>query len=451
MLGSLFADREQWFEAAAHFRQAVAIAGAHPQLLTGLGQALLRLGRDEEARQPLDAASAANPNALEPLVYLAELEERGGAFEQATRLLDRAQGLARRQGTDVDLQRSVLLARMGQPEQAFALLEAKSDLSGAALLHRGRLGERLGRFAEAWSDWTKGKAELAKRAGRHYAADHVNAQADRLSHFLDSSDTTHGRWATPRRHLPQPIFIIGFPRSGTTLVEQILASHSAIRAGGELPFGHELREYALATAGNDLAVAAPLWKANCAEHLRNLYLARAETRGLLAKGASYFTDKMPDNSFSLPLMRLAFPDAPVILVRRHPLDVVTSVMAHDMTHGFNCGYRLETAAQHYALVDRLLERFRASGLGATHELHYETLVRDQDGETRRLMTAVGLQMEPWQLRFHERASVPATPSYAQVREPLNNRAIGRWRNFAKQLEAVTPILAEAMVRGGYAL
>ena len=436
MLGSILAANEQWFDAAEHFEQAIALAGPHPQLLTGLGQALLRLGRLDQARPALEAAAAADSEALEPIAYLAELEERLGRFDAAMRQLDCAEPIARRSGTDVDLQRSVLLARMGQHEAALALLEAKAELSGAALLQRGRLRERAGRYAEAWNDWTTGKAQLTERTGRHYAAQEVSAEAERLAALFASPVAATLSRAEQRADVPQPIFIIGFPRSGTTLIEQILASHGAIRAGGELPFGPELREL----VGADDAAA----------RFRDAYLERAKAHGLLTPGAACFTDKMPDNGFWLPLLRLAFPHSPVILVRRHPLDVLTSVMAHDMTHGFNCAYRLEDAARHLALVDRLIERYRAASFGPTYELRYESLVEDQAGETERLMTAIGLAMEPGQLRFHERASVPATPSYAQVREPLNDRSIGRWRNFSDQLKAVRSIVAEAMTRGNYA-
>ena len=147
---------------------------------------------------------------------------------------------------------------------------------------------------------------------------------------------------------------------------------------------------------------------------------------------------------------MAFPDSPAILVRRHPLDVLTSVMAHDMTHGFNCAYRLEDAARHLALVDRLTAEYRAAGLGITYEVKYETLVADQAAETARLMAAIGLRMELAQLNFHERETVSPTPSYAQVREPLNDRSIGRWRNYSAQLDAVRPIVADALARGDYA-
>lgn len=451
MLGSLFAKREQWVEAAEHFERAISAAGDHPQLLTSLGQARLRSGRIHDARSLLERATIADPGALEPLVYLADAEEQLGHLSDSERLLDRAEQLARDHGTDVDLQRSVLLARMGQPERALSLLESKSTISGAARLHRGRLYDRLGRYANAWADWIAGKAELAERKRRYYPAQELARSAERLGGFFNDLNKTLLPPAQLLSRVPQPIFVIGFPRSGTTLVEQILASHSAIDAGGELPFGAELHQLASKMAGGEDAFPEGLINApaNWTTRLRDAYLAQAERYGLFRTGARYFVDKMPSNDFWLPLLRLAFPDSPVILVCRHPLDVLTSVMAHDMTHGFNCAYRVEDAALHFALVDQLVEAYRKGGFGPTYELSYERLVADQAGETRALMDALGLLMEPSQLNFQERPEVSPTPSYAQVREPLNSRSIGRWRNYQAELEVVQPILQRALIRGGY--
>jgi tetratricopeptide (TPR) repeat protein len=451
MLGALFARREQWVQATKHYETAISFAGEHPFLIASLGKALLRRGRLDEGRKKLEAAVAADPAALEPLVNLAEAEERLGLFDQAMRHLDLAERLAQRAGTDVDLQRSVLLSRMGEEQRALDLLDSRTDLSGAALLQRGRLRERGGRYTEAWEDWTRGKAELAKRSGRRYAADEVQTQAQRLCDFFGSPEAAALPRASRRSDVPQPIFVVAFPRSGTTLIEQILTSHSAIGAGGELPFGADLHEFATVLAGGKSASPEGLAAlgADAAEAFRDFYLQRAESYGLLS-GGDHFTDKMPDNAFWLPLLRIAFPQSPVVFVRRHPLDILTSVMAHDMTHGFNCGYRLKDAARHLALVDRLVESYRLSGFGPTHELHYESLVEDQVGETERLMHAIGLPMEPAQLHFHERAEVSPTPSYAQVQQPLNNRSTSRWRNFAAELAPIRAIVAHAMARGNYA-
>jgi Tfp pilus assembly protein PilF len=451
ILASIAGENGQWTEAAAHFEQAIALAGAHPELLTGLGLARLRQGRLAEARAPLERARTTDRNAIEPLVYLAELEEKLGNFGEALQLLDQAEPLARARGTDVDLQRSVLLARMGRGEDALALLDGKQHLSGAALLQRGRLRDGAGRFAEAWDDWTQGKALLARHSGRSYRASDVQREADALRRFFTAATVAELPRAELRRDVPQPIFILGFPRSGTTLTEQILASHSAIRAGGELPFGGDLRSFASSLVGGEADFPAGLarLRSGWPERLRDVYLERAESYGLLASGAQWFTDKMPSNDMWLPLLRLAFPHSPAVLVRRHPLDVLTSVMAHNMTHGFSSAYRLEDAASHLALVEGLVDHFREAGVGPTHDLHYEALVANQERETRLLVEALGLQMEPSQLRFYERTMVSPTPSYAQVKEPLNDRSVQRWRNYAEQLAPVQPIVVEAMVRGGY--
>jgi Flp pilus assembly protein TadD len=449
-LGVLLAMRMKAHDAAAHFRRAIALAGPEPQLLTRLGHALLRLGRLDEAREPLKTA-AADPDSFEAIVYLAELEERVGRLQAAMELLDRAEKLPRAPGSSLARQRSVLLARMGRHNEALALLENTTDLSGAAQLQRGRLRERAERHAEAWSDWTIAKERLGQVPGRQYPTEVVRALAERLAAFFASPEASALPRAERRDDVPQPIFIAGSPRSGTTLTERILASHSAVEAGGELPFGTELQEFAVALAGGEWSFPAGLLRAEAGwvDKLRDLYLDRAREFGLFESGARFFTDKMPSNDFWLPLLRLAFPESAIILVRRHPLDVLTSIMAHEMTHGFYSAYRLEDAARHFALSDWLVEQYSAAGFGPTFNLRYETLVASQAEETERLTAAVGLEMEPEQLTFHERGAVPATPSYEQVRQPLNDRSIGNWRNHAAEFEPVLPLLAEAMARGGY--
>ena len=450
-LGSLLAAHWKAFEAAEHFEKAVELAGPDPQLLTRLGHALLRLGRLDEARKHLEAAAAADPNSFEAASYLAELEERVGCFDEAMRQLDRAQKLMGPRGVHLDRQRSILLARMGEHDQALALLENKADIPGAEQLQRGRLRERAGRHTEAWSDWVEGKQKLAAVPNRQYPRQAVQALADRIATFFASPAAADLPRAELREDVPQPIFIVGFPRSGTTLTERILASHSAVDAGGELPFGGELHELAVSLAGGEWSFPAGLARAkpDWVTKLRDRYLSKVQRYGLFATGAHFFTDKMPPNDFWVPLLRLAFPDSPVILVRRNPLDVLTSVMGHEMTHGFNCSYRLEDAARHFALADELMDKYSAAGFGPTYHLRYENLIANQVEETQRLTAAVGLEMEPAQLNFHETGAVPATPSYVQVSKPLNAGSIGNWRNFASELDPIRAILANALERGGY--
>ena len=136
------------------------------------------------------------------------------------------------------------------------------------------------------------------------------------------------------------MFVVGFPRSGTTLIEQVLASHSRVRAGGELPFVGDFRRLT-----NSLFPAAEPFPENLARSwtadnafaatlFRDYYFARAEQYGLLEPGKAFFIDKMPFNEIWLPLIRMAFPRSPIVHVIRHPLDVCVSMMANNITHGF---------------------------------------------------------------------------------------------------------------------
>jgi Tfp pilus assembly protein PilF len=453
MLGVMFSERQELMPGAWHLRRAIALAGRHPQLLAGLGRNLARQGALEEAEALLREAAGQMPDQLVPRVHLAEAIEQRGRLDEAKTVLATAAAIARRQGQDVILQDATLAARTADWRSGLAALDAVRDPAGGALLLRGRLRDRAGRFEEAWADFVTGKAKIARATGRHYPRETVEAHIAALRAFFSAERFAALPRAAVRRDVPQPIFILGFPRSGTTLTEQVLASHSHIRAGGELPFAAELRDFAARVTGLPFPAGLGALAAADQRHLpalfRDFYLARAESYGLLAPGADFFTDKMPLNELYLPLLRIAFPEAPVMAVVRHPLDVMVSVMAHDMTHGFNCGYAPGDAAQHFAVVSALDAYYRDTLGIARYTLAYERFVAEQENQTNRLMAHLGLRMEQAQMRFHESARFAPTPSYAQVQEPLNDRSIGRWRHYARELAPVRDVLADAMTRAGY--
>ncbi len=452
MLGALLSGRERLVEGAAHLRRAVALAGPHPQLLVNLGRNLLRRGELDEAAELALRAERAAPDLLAAAVLVAEIAEQRGAMDEAHRALDRAETLAARDGRDVLLLRATLFSRGERWTDGLELLDGLSELSGAARLLRGRLRDRAGRYDEAWCDFVGGKAALAEASGRRYDRQMVAA------HFAQLATLSLAGLPRPSlREGPQPLFILGLPRSGTTMIEQLLSSHPAIRAGGELPFTAELRDFAARMLGHGRPFPDGFGRLIGADHhhlpalFRDFYLARADIYGLRAAGAALFTDKMPVNEIYLPLLCLAFPGAAMVLVRRHPLDTLVSIMAHDMTHGFDCGYRLEDAAHQLAAVTALTEGYRKTFAPVLHPFGYERFVADQAGETVRLMAHIDLPVDPAQARFHENSRHAPTPSYAQVREPLHDRSIERWKTYRAHLEPIVPLVEEAMRVGGYSL
>ncbi|WP_172448618.1 tetratricopeptide repeat-containing sulfotransferase family protein [Caulobacter mirabilis] len=431
-LGALLSEAGGLAPGEHHLRQALVHAGEHPAILAPLALNLLTQGQLDEAEPLYEKLERLGALDVPALAHWAKLREARGDLDGAHRLLDRAEA----GGGDVRLGRAVVLARGGRAAEAVALLDAPGprSLSADAQLERGRLRDRLGRHDEAWADYVSAKARLSQETGRRYEA---GAVGDRLSRLQRAFAHPAMPVSTVREERPLPVFILGFPRSGTTLVEQVLSSHSQVRAGGELPFLAELEDVDL----GDLTTAAV--------HLRDHYLTRAEAYGLRRPGARWFTDKMPLNDIWLPLLRLAFPDSPIIRVRRHPLDVAVSMLSHHLTHGFDCGYRIEDIFAHMRAMQTLSEAYDAAA-GAPFTLRYEAFVADQEALTRQMLALLDLPLEPACLTFHESRRYAPTPSYAQVTEPLNDRSVGRWRRHADRLAPFLPALAELLEAQGYA-
>lgn len=450
LAGMFFLPEAEW-----HFRRAIALAGSQAHLLANLARNLTDQGRLTEAEAVALQAHEVAPDVAAPLLQLAEICEQRGALDEAAAWLDQAEALLPDRGGDISTARVTLLARGPDWRKALAQLDGKADLRGPGLLVRGRLRDRAGRYGEAWEDFAAGKAALAEAGKRHYDRAVVEQHFAAVAQAFSAPFWRQVPAASVRSDVPQPIFILGFPRSGTTMTEQILASHPAIRAGGELPFTDQLRDFAQTLLGRGQAFPAGMGDLAAADHhhvpglLRDFYLGRAEARGLTAPGARFFVDKMPLTHPYLPLLRLAFPEAPMIFIQRHPLDILVSVMQHDMTHGFHCGYHIANAAHCFAAASQVFAHYRDTLKLPVHILRYEGFVANQEAETKRLMDYVGLPLEPAQMRFHESARHAATPSYAQVREPVHTRSVEKWRRYEQALAPVLPMLADAIADGGY--
>jgi hypothetical protein len=168
-------------------------------------------------------------------------------------------------------------------------------------------------------------------------------------------------------------------------------------------------------------------------------------------GAARFTDKMPLNETHLGLIALLFPEAPLIHVLRHPLDVVLSTFANDLTHGFNCAYELETAARHYLLVMDLVAHYRREMTLRYLPIRYEAIVEDQASALRQMLAFIGEPFDASCLDFHENRRYARTASYAQVAERLYDRSRYRYRHYLRHLDPVIPMLRPAIERLGYTI
>jgi Tfp pilus assembly protein PilF len=437
-----------------HFRRALDLAGPNGPYLTNLALNLLKQGRPDEADGCFAKAHELAPRDPNTLAHWSTLHEGRGELKRAKELLDLAEAAS--SAEQVSLLRANYLARAGQREQALAILDRAEPMGGEGHLARGRLREQVGRYTEAWQDFVIGKSKLAREGGGlQYKAQTVEALFGLCKQFFTRENVELLPRAPVRSDIPQPVFILGFPRSGTTLVEQILCSHSDVHAGGELTFLRELRNLA-----DDLLPGPERFPGNLAlswtsdRHyvatlFRDYYFARSEQYGLLKSGKPFYTDKMPFNEIYLPLLKMAFPQAKIIRVVRHPLDVCVSMLANNMTHGFGCAYRIEDIVHHLAAVFDLVEHYSGEFDAGDLVLRYESLIEDQATQTARLIEYLGLPFEEACLRFHENRRYAPTPSYAQVAERLNDKSINRHQRYAQSLAPYISRLAPMMQKYGY--
>jgi tetratricopeptide (TPR) repeat protein len=466
LMGRVFNALNQSRDAEHHLRRALTLferdqpGQAQPDVELQLASAFRGQGRFVEAREMFSRLLEAGDN-LNLLLAAASLEEADHKLDAAGALLDRAAAIAPN-GPRVALGRVNLHRRANRFETALGELEpldasALGPLAPSIFLERGRILDALGRYDEAFAAFSDFKAAARSLTGRTYGAEAARGQVARLKDFFTEGRTRLLPRATTRSDSPRPIFIVGFPRSGTTLVEQTLASHPAISAGDELQIIQRLAERIQPLLGSPAAypsALSELWlgdRVGQIDTLRDLYLNEAARVGASDPARRWFTDKMPLNETHLGLISLLFPESPVIHLIRHPLDVVLSVFTNGLTHGFNCAAELETAAQHYAVIFELIQHYRAVMPIRYHAVRYEDLVSSQEAEVRKLLSFIGEEFDPSTLDFHENARPARTASYVQVTEKLYDRSRYRYRNYSRHLQSVVPILEPAIRALGYEL
>jgi tetratricopeptide (TPR) repeat protein len=446
-----------------HYRRAKDLLSEEsPILLANLAWNLKNQGRMEEARELYQESAALDPNIFQTLYGWAQMEETDRNFARAGELLEAAEKLAP-DAPGVMLERAVLYGRVKDYDKALVTLDEIERRRGARGLgpveasEKGRLLDKIGRFPEAFAAFAEAKRTLREITGLEYRAEEAEGLARRLKAFFAAPRLDILPRASARGDVAQPLFIVGFPRSGTTMIEQTLSAHPMIAAGDELPVINELTGLMPRMFDSPLVypdALAELWMGDRLEGLDNLrdyYLQRARQLGALSDGAAWFTDKMPLNETHLGLIGLIFPKAPIIHVVRHPLDVALSVFSNHLTHGFYCAYDLTSIARHYVLVMDLVEHYRREMDLRYLRVRYEDVIDDQEARVREMLAFAGATFDPSCLAFHENRRYARTASYAQVTEKLYDRSRFRYRAYREELAPVIPILEPTIRRLGYAV
>ncbi|HHH42543.1 MAG TPA: sulfotransferase family protein, partial [Gammaproteobacteria bacterium] len=307
----------------------------------------------------------------------------------------------------------------------------------ALLFELGSLYDRVGDYDTAFDTYRKANEARHQVLDMHFDADthsaYVNAIISNCSRPLLSRHAHCGNSSTV------PVFIVGVPRSGTTLVEQILSNHPQVHGAGELT---AIKEIVDALPGIS-ATTQPY--PGCLDSITDQGLASAGSEyvaGLTALNGSVrrITDKMPANFMHLGLIQMLLPRARVIHCRRDPLDTCLSYYFHDFSSPHSYSYRLEDLAVYYQNYLRLMAHWRTVLDIQLLEVQYEDLVSNQESTSRELVEFCGLDWDDACLSFHENRRAVATTSYDQVRKPMYTSSVGRWKNYRAQLQPLISAL-----------
>src|SRR5437868_4972465 len=403
------------------------------------------LGRPEQAEAALREALALDPGCAPALLALADLAERSNRIDELDALLADAAnvGIA---PAETALLAAKLRFRRGDLDGALAAARAAPDVADG-----GRRAELIGRLCDRSNDPA---GAFAAFAAMNRAGADPNPKAGQMARAYREEIARSAAMVTPEWYRrwarrPAPAFVLGFPRSGTTLIDTMLAGHPAVTVLEEKPM-----LAAAADALGDLARVAEL-EATEAQALRARYFEAldAEEPDI---GSRLVIDKLPLGISHAPLIHRLFPEARIVFVERHPCDVVLSgfMARFDPQGGMANFLDLEDLASLYDATMTLWHQCRAALPLHVHTVRYERLLAEPETELRGLADFLGLAWNP-QLLDHQatarRRGHIATPSYAQVTEPPHDRAAGRWARYRAQLAPVLPALAPWAERMGYAL
>ncbi len=477
-----------WHGAISRIDGALRLEPNDPKWLLHRAQCLLALGRQPDA---CEAAAAAQRNAAADPVLLDAIGSLFSHANDQTRALlafDQAVKLAPLNPHFIFNRATVhrFLGNLAEAESDYDRVIAlkardyeayknRTELrtQSAGLNHIGELEQLVAGDIPEWQGYVQIQYALAKEyedlGSYEKSFEHLQLAAKRRRDHLRydvAVDVATVDWIidafpdAPRQVSPQrraealseapidaPLFIVGLPRSGTTLVDRILGSHSQVFSAGEL------NHFAFCI------VDAVRRRSGVAQLPRRELVARSAELDFPALGRDYieraryaasaavrFTDKMPLNYLYCGLIRRALPNARIVHVTRQPMAVCYAMYKTLFKDGYPFSYDLGEIGRYYLAYRRLMDHWQATMPGQIHTISYEALVADQLGETRRLLDFCGLEWQDACVEFHRNPSPTTTASAAQVRRRIYDASVSQWRNYAAQLAELSSMLSAAGLR-----
>ncbi|HEX4179412.1 MAG TPA: sulfotransferase [Caulobacteraceae bacterium] len=396
------------------YRELLEVTPASWDVNLWLGHALKTVGQVSEAVAAYRAAAAARPNFGDAYWSLANLKRYRFEDDELTRM--RAEEASPATGlTD-------------RYHLCFALGKALEDRNETA---------------ESWRYYERGNA--LKRSESRYRPEVIEANTRKQVEVCTEA-FFQGRagWGAQR---PDPIFILGLPRSGSTLLEQILASHSQVEGTQELP---NIQAFVLQMQGRDPDLDNPLYPGALADLTHDDALRLGETyladTAVYRTGKPFFIDKMPNNFRHIGLIHLMLPHAKIIDARREPMSCCFSNLKQLFAQGQEFSYSAQDIARYYRTYLELMRHWDEALPGRVLRVRHEDVVSDLEGSVRRMLDYCGLEFEPGCIDFHKTQRAVRTPSSEQVRQPIFRDGLDQWKKYQPWLGSLEAALGDALVR-----
>jgi tetratricopeptide (TPR) repeat protein len=453
-------------EALAAYREGLEVDPKSVEIHAAMAALLAQLGRMDESHTAQARGVLANPNAAlthqamgEILLQKADPAGAAGSFRRALAIEPNLAGAWNSLGTALSslgqfdeaaecFRRYLKLCPdsasgyanlvstgkydPSQVTQRLKLLIARPGLPASERIHAeftlGKLLDKAGEFDEAFAHYAQANLIVKQRleaAGHRFDAAARAAQTDQtLGAFSREFFTSRRTWGSLSE---LPVFVVGMPRSGTTLVEQIAASHSKVHGAGEL---RDMTEIAKGFGGRDIKSAAESWTPAAIRQAADRHLLRLQAMSAVA---ARVIDKLPGNVYRVGLIAVLFPNARIIQCRRDPHDTCLSCYFQNFVTGNLFSNDLGYCGPEYRATERLLDHWRDAVPLRILDVQYEKLVADPETESRRIIDFLGLDWEPECLEFHRNSSPVLSSSLWQVRQPIYNGSVGRWKHYEKHL------------------
>lgn len=450
-LGLAYTDSGRHGEAIPCYRRALTLNPAHNLSWNNLGAALEKMGDKAGAEEAYAKAVAIDPRHAEAQNNLGAIYSEQGRLDEARHSFKAA--ISARPGfVEAHYNLSSLKTYTADDPhlaQLHTLAEQAASLPVAARIRYnfalGKAWEDVGEYDRAFAAYAEGNRL------QHSLLPHDEAQAEAVLTRIKKIFTPDFLTKPPEAFSGSlagktPVFIVGMPRSGTTLIEQILASHPAVFGAGELIDLHEVIHGAPgAITGQPFSNWAPRLADADFRALGENYLERVWR---LSPEAAYITDKMPANFFYIGMIRRMLPQARIIHAMRDPMDSCFSCFARLFNDTMAFAYDLGTLGRYYVRYMQLMDHWQATlPEGSILDVRYEEVVADVEGQARRMLAFLGLPWDDACLNFHKNKRPVKTASVAQVRKPIYTTSVARWQRFAPHLEPLLEIVKDYRKNG----